>query len=226
MMLKSLIISTLLGLNLMVSSALALEIPSNRLLNNPLTLKVAPGKVTAIHFENGETIQHYLLSDDTRLVFTTDAPLDQATTFMLREIEPNPIPGATQTGIPNLLITTRLPDGSTRLYEFLVDFQAQIPDRERVIRVTAPQYRLEEQKLSTNSGEISLIEVADGLNHVLRTQQASLGELKLDQVKYFLILARHQPLESALATSGVDVMILIKLGQIGLQNRLNNGKSL
>ncbi len=199
------------------SSVYSLEIPQNRLLEKTLTLKVAPGKVTAIHFTTGEKIVNYLLSDETQLIYNLNASEGEATTFMLREIQPDPIYGATRSSVPNLLLTTRFPDGRTQLYEFLITFDTQIGDNERVIRVTAPSYRLGEHRLFTSLGEATLNEVKAGLNHVLATQQARSTDPIIQQIRQFLSLANQMPLQQALNTSRVDIEAVKRLGEIGFQ---------
>lgn len=223
-MLKTQLIGVIIAGSLVFpSSILALDIPNNRLLDKTLTVKVAPGKVTAIHFTTGEKIIHYQVSDETKLIHNLDAPKGEATTFMLREIKEDPMYGATRSSIPNLLITTRFPDGSTQLYEFLITFEKQISEPERVIRVTNPAYRLADQRLFTPNGQVTLEDVQAGLNHVLSTQQAYSSEPIVQQIRHFLALATQMPLDKALTTSQVDVEAIKRLGEIG--NKVN-GKSL
>ena len=195
----------------------SVDIPQNRLLEKTFTVKVAPGKVTAIHFTTGEKIINYLLSDETKLIHNLNAQKGSATTFMLREIQPDPIYGATRSTVPNLLLTTRLPDGTTQLYEFLITFEKHIGENERVIRVTHPSYRLSDHRLFTSKGEVTLDHVQAGLSHILATQQASYSEPIIQQIRQFLALANQMPLEQALRISMVDISAVQRLGEIGLQ---------
>jgi hypothetical protein len=204
-------------LSLTFTPVYGLDIPQNRLEEKTLTIKVAPGKVTAIHFTTGEKIINYLLSDETKLIHNLNAPEGEATTFMLREIKPDPLYGATRSSVPNLLLTTRLPDGTTQLYEFLITFEKQISNNERVIRVTNPSYRLADHKIFTSKGEVTLDHVQAGLSHILATQQASSFDPIIQQIKQFLALANQMPLEQALNTSQVDIEAVKRLGEIGFQ---------
>ena len=178
-----------------INPSSGLEIPQNRLQERTFTVKVAPGKATAIHFTTGEKIISYLLSDETKLIYNLDASKGNATTFMLREIKPAPLYGATRSSVPNLLLTTRLPDGTTQLYEFLITFEKEISDNERIIRVTNPSYRLGDHRLFTTKGEVTLDHVQAGLNHVLASQQASFHDPIIQQIKQFLSLATQMPLQ-------------------------------
>ena len=200
-----------------INPSYGLEIPQNRLQQKTLTIKVAPGKATAIHFTTGEKIINYLLSDETKLIYNLDAPQGNATTFMLREIQPDPLYGATRSSVPNLLLTTRLPDGTTQLYEFLITFEKHIPDNERIIRVTNPSYRLGDHRLFTSKGEVTLDHVQAGLNHILATQQASFNDPIIQQIRQFLTLAKHKPLQQALSTSQVNLEAVKRLGEIGIK---------
>ena len=195
----------------------ALDIPQNRLQEKTLTVKVAPGKVTAIHFTTGEKILSYLLSDETQLIHNLNAPEGNATTFMLREIKPDPIYGATRERVPNLLLTTILPDGTIQLYEFLIMFEESLSENERVIRVTNPSYRLGDHRLFTSSGEVTLEDVKAGFNYVLATNQASFSDPIIQQIRQFLALANQMSLDKALQTSQVDIQAVKRLGQIGVQ---------
>ncbi len=98
----------------------AVDIPTNRLESDPLTLKVVPGKATTLHFDNGEVIEHFVVSDDSQLIYNTNQPPGQATTFILRQIEKLPTPGATINSQPNIIINTRSPDGQVNVYQVVV----------------------------------------------------------------------------------------------------------
>ncbi len=214
----SLLTATFLTFPLSIPSPVySVEIPQNRLQERTFTLKVAPGKATAIHFTTGEKIINYLLGDETQLIYNLNAPKGEATTFMLREIKPDPIYGATRSSVPNLLLITRLPDGTTQLYEFLITFEKQISDNERIIRVTKPSYRLAEHRLFTSKGEVTLDHVQAGLSHILATQQASPSDPIIQQIRQFLALANQMPLEQAFYTSQVDIEAVKRLGEIGIK---------
>ncbi len=222
MMVKNYLFSFIIASSLSLLSPISLpsyslDVPQNRLQKRTFNLKVAPGQVTAIHFQTGEKIINYLISDPTKLIHNLNAPQGEATTFMLREIKADPLHGATRTSVPNLLLTTRLPDGTTQLYEFLVVFEDQIDDNERVIRVTAPSYRLSDHRLFTSQGEVTLDHVQAGLTHVLATQQASSRDPVVQQIRQFLSLATQMSLEQAIQASQVDIFAIKRLGEIGLE---------
>ncbi|WP_013334827.1 hypothetical protein [Gloeothece verrucosa] len=197
--------------------ALAFEVPANQLRSGSTTIRVAPGQATAINFENGEVIDHFIISDDSRLVYNTDKEPGQAQTLILREIKPLIVQGATFTSGPNVLINTQSPDGTRNLYQFQVQFVRVVAPSERVIRVVAPSYSPAQQFLQTALGTATLDDVQEGLVHILKTGQASPDDPKIQSIQSCLELARQMPLERAAKQSNVSWDSLVRLGEIGLQ---------
>lgn len=209
-----------LGVLLVTSTpSQAVDIPANRLESNPLTLKVVPGKATTLHFDNGEVIEHFVVSDDSQLIYNTNQPPGQATTFILRQIEELPTPGATITSEPNIIINTRSPNGDGNVYQVVVQFAPPktVTDSELLWRVVAPSYTPTEQTINTGLGQANLNHLQLGLAHLLSTGQLNNGDEIVAQIRTLFVKARSIPLQSAAHQANIPVQVLYKLGEIGLK---------
>ena len=197
--------------------AKAVDIPSNRLEAEPLTIKVVPGKATTLHFDNGEVIEHFVISDDSQLIYNTNQPSGKAQTLILRQIKSLPTPGATYTSRPNIIISTRSPDGTAKVYQILVEFTKSVPANQLVWRVVSPSYRPEEQTLETAVGTANLEHLRRGLAYILETGQAHSSDEIVLKIRSLFALAQHQPLTEAAAQLEIPYDSLAKLGEIGLK---------
>ena len=84
-------------------------------------LKIAPGRANAISFlGTEETISHILLSDRSKLVYSTNAPVASgaAKIVYLRQIKNLPVSGATTSKLPNLFVVTIDKQGKFTQYQF------------------------------------------------------------------------------------------------------------
>lgn len=89
----------------------------------PITVKVLPGRATAIDFSSTQQcIISVVLADPSRLVYNTDVPIEsgQASTLFLKQIQPLKFPGATIANVTNLFIKTVNSQGRQQLHIFNV----------------------------------------------------------------------------------------------------------
>ncbi|EAZ88195.1 hypothetical protein [Crocosphaera chwakensis] len=199
------------------SPSQAVDIPTNRLESNPLTLKVVPGKATTLHFDNGEVIEHFVVSDDSQLIYNTNQPPGQATTFILRQTEEIQTPGATTTSEPNIIINTRSSNGDTNVYQVVVQFAKIVPDSELLWRVIPPSYSPTEQTVDTALGQANLKHLQLGLAHLLSTGQLNNDDEITKQLRTLFVKAKFMTLDEAAHQANVPLQVLNKLGEIGLK---------
>lgn len=78
----------------------SLKIEENTASTKPTVVSVVNGQASSIIFENDQIINFVLLPDQSRTVYTPNAPIDSAsaTALYLRKIEEIDIPGATKVG--------------------------------------------------------------------------------------------------------------------------------
>ncbi|WP_036486846.1 hypothetical protein [Myxosarcina sp. GI1] len=191
------------------------------------TVNVSQGKATAISFENGETITFVLLSDQSRHIYTLNAPVESglAKSIFLRRIQNIEIPGTTTTSRPNLFVVTADKNGNQQEYEFVIVNSDAQDDNNRVsvspdvvkkpVATKPPQPK---NTLVTSLGEATPEDIRLGLETKLeRGAIAADDPLVLAVAECIALSLNDTPLKEAARSFELPLSLLSELGKIGLQ---------
>jgi len=189
-----------------------------------LTVKVWSGRITAIDFSLlNQRITSIALADPSRLVYSTDVPLEQgsASTIYLRQIQPLRFSGATTTSVTNLIVKTN----AQQTYVFNVIAANGKPDYS-VIQLSnrAPIYN-PTQPLTTSTSRAALTHeaidldcVEAGIQVAIDRKFAKADDPLFGKVRNFLQQARWGvPMAIAAKRAIVSPSLIIKLNQLGTQ---------
>lgn len=183
---------------------------------------VNKGESTLIGFENDEIITFVLLSDQSRNIFTPDAPIDsgQARSIVLRQIEKLEIPGTTTTKTPNLFVQTVNAQGETNRYQFHIFNDSQEVDQKQIaIRPARPKLKAVPQPkddIQTFLGEATPENILLGLETSLKK-----GKLQPDDPLVFKIgeyvglTMNGSSANEAIEKLNIPLSILQKVGVVG-----------
>ncbi len=99
---------------------------------SPTLTGVVPGKASPIVFKNDEVINFILLSDQSKNIYTSNAPIEsgKAGALYIRQIQHLDIPGTTTSDYPNLFVETVDAQGNKNEYEFVLNNNSG--DRDRI----------------------------------------------------------------------------------------------
>jgi hypothetical protein len=192
----------------------------------PTGISLAEGKATAISFENGEVITFVLLSDQSKNVYTLNAPIEtgQAKSIFLRQIKTLEIPGTTTTTNPNLFVVTTNAEGNQKEYQFTINNNSEYVDSYQVaIKPTQekpkPQIIPEiKNNIESSLGEITPEDIDLGLNTNLRKGLLNQNDPLVFAVKEYVALTMNgSSVKNAMEKVEVPLSLLQKLGTIGLQ---------
>lgn len=196
-------------------------------------VQIYPGRNSVIDFRTGEVISFIQLSDSSRLIFQTNAPIESgaARTVVIRPIETLIFEGSTTSPVPNLVVTTINASGDERTYLFNLvpnrhvprfsdpngiaiiadaDWQAEIDAQRRAAGPT--------NVIQTGLGVATLQDIARGLRVAIDKKYTRANDPVVYAVLEVLAQTRNgDPLEEAAAMVGVDLSVLVALGEIGLE---------
>ena len=191
-------------------------------------LSVYPGRTAVIDFSStNEVIFSIKLGDSSRTVYTTDVDLatGQAKTIYVESIQPLQFPGATTSGLPNLIVKTlQQSTGRQQLYLFNIHHRGnrEKPGSNGVSLVSGGASRSSGLTWRVGNRVATLADIERGLAVALRQGWTAPSDPVVLQVREFLALAYNSglTLEEAAAKSGVELAIISELAEIGLDYRL------
>ena len=196
-------------------------------------VQIYPGRSSVIDFRTGEVITFIQLSDTSRLIYQTNAPLESGTahTVVIRPIQPLVFDGATTSPVPNLIVSTLNAAGDERTYVFnLVPTRqfpaASDPNGVAIIADADWQAELEAQRqaarprnlILTGLGIATVEDISRGLVVAMDEGYTRASDSIVYDVLEVLAQARNgAPLMDAAEAIGVDLSILVALGEIGIE---------
>ncbi|WP_193872301.1 hypothetical protein [Coleofasciculus sp. LEGE 07081] len=209
-----------------------------------LKVNLYPGRATAIDFsQTDEVISSILLADQSKITYTTDYPIEshQSQTLFLRRIEPLEFPGATEAYITNLWVKTRSLSGTERLYAFDlvpalasgegvgIDYGVQILPDEKIAAsdVASSHSALNPDVLIVSKNrQVSILDIERGLNVAIARGYTPADDPIVYQVESFLVQVRNTSLtlQEAAQQTGLSLLVLTKLGELGLNEPLATEK--
>ena len=222
--------ATLLGLTLGMSltgamfshPALALNIVDKKAQRKPTPIKIIPGQISAIHFNNGEKISHLNLSDRSKIVYSVNAPIDTgaAQSIFLKAIEELDFPGEITSSQPNLYVVVIDSQGQQKQYQFVFDNQQQ---QETEINIVAPEVKKTEptKTIKTELGEANLDDIRTGLKHKLSRGDFSNSDILALNVAEAIAISLNEE-KSLLAVAReleIPLALLSELGRTGLAQK-------
>ncbi|MGL5833612.1 MAG: hypothetical protein ACRC1Z_10335 [Waterburya sp.] len=195
--------------------------------NQPTTTPVVEGKTTAISFKTDEVITFVVLSDQSKNVYTTNAPVEsgQAKSVYIRQIENLEIPGATASSNPNLFVVTTDRSGEQSEYEFtLFNEPANIDSYKIVIappKPVPPKPKIippPDNTVQTTLGEASPEDVELGLETTLKTGRLTLDDpVVLATREYIALTQNGSSSDQAIEAVQLPISFVQQLGSLGLQ---------
>ena len=198
-----------------------------------------PGRNSVIDFSStGEVITYIQLSDLSRIVYDTNAPIDSgaARTIILRPIQTLHIDGTYTAAIPNLVVTTV--DGAGKTYTYLFDLY-QSPDRfpeqhESSGIEIAPAVEVREMQalnaetirpnvVRTDAGEATLEDIEQGLTVAIAENYTPSDDPIVFAVRQAITMARNGlPLRTAAHQLQIDMAVLSSLAELGIEANIED----
>ena len=185
---------------------------------------VVEGKTTPISFKNDEVITFIVLSDQSRNVYNTNAPVEsgQAKSIFLRQIQSLEIPGTTTTSNPNLIVVTTNAQGQQSEYEFIINNSSEEEDRYNIaIEPTKPKPKpkivaLPKDTIETSLGQATPMHVEIGLNTSLKRGQLRPDDELVFAVKEYIALTQNgTSATKAIESTEVPLSVVQALGKTG-----------
>lgn len=193
----------------------------------PISVYLKEGEADLIGFENDEIITFILLSDPSKNVYNSDAPIEsgQARAITLRQIEEIDIPGTTSTEIPNLFVQTVDAQGKVGRYQFHIYNDSQIKDDNQIAIIPTkpePKPKIIPPKpnniIQTVLGEATPEDILLGLDTVLKKGQLSPEDNLVFQINEYAAMTMNGfSASQAIKKVEVPLSILQKIGSIGQQ---------
>lgn len=197
-------------------------------------VRLFPGRSSVIDFSStGEVITYVQLSDLSRIVYNTNAPIDSgaARTIILRPIQALHIEGTYTAAVPNLVVTTV--DGAGNTYTYLFDLYRSaegFPEQSESSGITiAPASEVRATRLentgtarpnvlSTEAGEATLSDIERGLAIAIESDYTPPDDPVVLAVREAIALARNgTPLRNAARQLQLDLAVLTSLGELGIE---------
>lgn len=95
------------------------KIPTQQARDTVTKLEIGPGRSTLIDFPPSEVIVYVVIGDRSRFTYTLDGEVGSARGIILRKIEELDFPGATESDVTNLIVTTL--DQNHRKHRYFFD---------------------------------------------------------------------------------------------------------
>ncbi len=198
-----------------------------------------PGRNSVIDFSStGEVITYIQLSDLSRIVYDTNAPIDSgaARTIILRPIQALHIDGTYTAAIPNLVVTTV--DAAGKTYTYLFDLYRS-PDRfpeqhESSGIAIAPAVEVREMQalnaetirlnvVRTEAGEATLEDIEQGLTVAIEENYTPSDDPIVFAVRQAITMARNGlPLRTAAHQLQIDMAVLSSLAKLGIEANIED----
>jgi hypothetical protein len=196
----------------------------------PTSVYLKEGEADLIGFENDEIITFILLSDPSKNVYNSDAPIEsgQARTITLRQIEEIDIPGATSTKIPNMFVQTVDAQGKVSRYQFNIYNDSQEQDDNQIAIIPTklepkpnPKPKVippPKNNIQTSLGEATPEDILLGLDTVLKKGKLLPEDPLVFQINEYAGMTMNGfSANQAIEKVEVPLSILQKIGSIGLQ---------
>lgn len=188
-------------------------------LQQSITIKIAPGRITSIDFDRtDETVIYIGLGDASKTVFSLDAPLKSHRTksVFLKPIQPLRFPGATVASTTNLLIKTIDRSKTERTYSFNV-----VPTRTQGTTsiAIAPAIAGKQTLIDQAQHRITLRDIELGLTRAIQRRYTAANDPIVAKTRRLLALAQVQdvPLPDLAKQLQLNLAVLESLGRIGKQ---------
>ncbi len=191
-------------------------IPANVAQRRTSDIFIAPGRLTVISFQDGETITQVEPSDNHRIIFNTNSPLSEgeATHLVITQVERFAHPEATINTIPNLIVFTTNADRSHHaVYEFNLHLDSSF---NRGVTVTDIPV---EQKITWNTkyGQAHPMDIQNGFE--IAKREGKITESDAHQIRTFLALVRNGiSIDDAIAQTQVNFDLIDILAETGLKH--------
>ena len=194
----------------------------------PTNIYLKQGEADLIGFENDEIITFILLSDPSKNVYNSDAPIEsgQARAITLRQIEKIDIPGTTTTEIPNMFVQTVDAQGKVSTYQFNIYNDSQEVDNNQIaIRPTKLQPKPKpkvilppQNNIQTSLGEATPEDILLGLDTVLKRGELLPKDPLVFKINEYAGMTMNGfSANQAIEKVEVPLSILQKIGSIGQQ---------
>lgn len=213
------VVTTLLASPAQAQEAQVATIIDSVAQQNSTPIKIVPGKSSAIHFQNEQSISYLILSDRSKIVYSLNAPPNSgdARSIFLRQIEPLSFPGQTTSSQPNLYVVAIDNRGRQKNYEFVI---SNSPENKTKINII-PEKIVEskpENVIYTALGAANPYDVLSGLKHKLHK-----GEISPDSP---IVLYANEAITTTLNSEKtlldvagefqVPLSVLAEFGRVGL----------
>jgi hypothetical protein len=205
-----------------------ITVEENKAQQEPITAGVVPGKSTPIVFKNDEIIDFVLLSDQSKNIFTPNAPIDsgQARSLYIRQIQTLNLEGTTTNEYPNLFVETVDGEGNRQGYEFILNNNDR--DRDRIsIEASKPEpipqpLPKPEPKVvntvKTKFGDATPEDIKLGLDTSIEQGRIERNEpLAVAIEEYIAQTMNGISTTEALEKTGIPLSVIQKLGTLGQQ---------
>jgi hypothetical protein len=185
---------------------------------------VYPGRISTIDFSaTREYITYTGLGDRSRLVYSTDLPLDSGSsqTVFLKPIETLHFPGATTTSITNLIVKTVDNQGTTRVYNFQVK-HSNSSVANLGLKIVPSKYQKDPKNAGikiSNNRTASLDDVAEGLRRAISLNYTSKNDPVVYKIRNFIAIAKNgnsTPVEAASMVQ-LDLAVVTALAELAFE---------
>lgn len=194
----------------------------------PTTIGVVPGQASPIVLKNDQIIDSVLLSDQSKNIYTPNAPIESgnARSLYLRQIQTLTIPGTTTNTYPNLFIETIDNEGNRYYYEFILNNNNR--DRDRVFITEAkpeskPQPKPQPEPtvittVVTIFGEATPEDVQLGLETKIKQNRIERDEPLARAIEEYIAQTMNGVASTeALEKTGIPLSVVQQLGALGQQ---------
>ncbi|MBW4532336.1 MAG: hypothetical protein KME09_00180 [Pleurocapsa minor HA4230-MV1] len=194
----------------------------------PITAGVVPGKSTPIVFKNNEIIDFVLLSDQSKNIYTPNAPIEtgQARSLYVRQIQTLDLEGTTTNEYPNLFVETVDGEGNRQEYEFILNNNDS--DRDRIFIEAAQPEPIPQPKpkpepevvntVKTKFGDATPEDIKLGLDTSIAQDRIKRNEpLAVAIEEYIAQTMNGISTTEALEKTGIPLSVVQKLGTLGQQ---------
>ncbi|MGG6262806.1 hypothetical protein ACQ4M3_20550 [Leptolyngbya sp. AN03gr2] len=188
-------------------------------ITSPLDVRVIAGRATTIDFtQSDEVIEHVLLADPSKTVYTPDAPIGsrQTKVIYLRPINPLNFPGSTRAYITNLQIRTIDSQKQTRNYVFNL-----VPSKQNTnyigVRITNNPLL---QPLTVSGRSVTADDLENGLQIAIQNGYTPASDPIVRKVQNLIDLVRSgTPIRAAAESSQVSIPIITALARMSYQEK-------
>ena len=199
---------------------------------NAIPVDIYTGRGSVIDFRNGEIIAYIQLSDMSKIVYSTNAPIESgySNTIVLREIETLNFEGQTTAAVPNLIVSTIDLEGISQTYIFDLHLKQEHPSEVRgngiaIVPANVMPARTARRPTQSNSRIIdssleqpTIADIANGLEIAIARGYTAENDPIVVQVRQFIALVDNgQTMADAAREANIDLEILRALRDIAIE---------